>query len=125
MTRPVYKILTYTGAVLDHTIEESVISIYTKEAITEQIGHCNITLPLKIGTRTVYDDIAEHDKVKVYFGYDTVDATPSFVGFVETISSPLRTQAGYVRQISGFSQGEILMNRIKSDKFFELIPFKS
>ena len=119
MANPVYKIETLTAAVLDHTITSDVVRIYTKDIITEGVGHFNFTVPTKKNGSYYYDDIALGDIVKIYFGYGSVGATPNFIGKVGRISAPLSTQSGYQRIISGFSQGEILLRRLKRWRTFD------
>lgn len=121
MTTPVYKIETYTGAVLDHTIEKEAISIYTKEILTNKIGHFRIALPTKKNGGYYYDDIALHDKVKIWLGYDSVSGNPQFIGRVGHITAPLSTKGGYIRIISGLSQGEILLRQFKKNKYYDAI----
>lgn len=116
MTNPVYKIETYTGAVLDHTITNEIRNIQFKETLTDAIGSFSFTVPTKKNGGYYYDDIALHDKVKIYLGYDSVPANPNFIGRVTTISGPLSMQQGYIRIVSGFSQGEILLRRQKTNK---------
>jgi len=122
MTNPVYKIETYTGAAKDHTIEKNALNIYFKEVVTDGIGHFSFMVPTKKNGGTyIYDDIALYDKVKIYLGYDNVGETPNFVGRVGTISAPLSIQGGYVRVISGLSQGEILLDRLKKNKYYDAV----
>lgn len=114
--KPVYKIETYTDAVKDHTIEHDVKSIKTKEILTNAIGYFQFVVPTKKGT--VYEDIALNDKVKVWYGWGTVSGDPDFIGRVGNISAPLNAQSGYVRVISGLSQGEILLRRQNKNKYY-------
>lgn len=121
MTTPVFAIRTYTGAVLDHTITDA-SSVYFKEVVTDGVGHFTFTLPAKKGSLYTYKDITLYDKVKIWMGYDSVDPdsdTPLFVGRVGKILGPLSTERGYVRQISGLSQGEILLRRFKKNKTWQ------
>jgi len=114
MTIPVYKIETYTGAVLDHTIEKEA-NVYFKEIITDGIGHFSFTVPTKKNGNYKYDDIALNDKVKIWMGYDSVSGNPDFIGKVGKISASL---SPYLRVISGLSQGEILLRRFKKNKMY-------
>jgi len=118
MTRPVYKIETYTGAVLDHTITKSADNIYFKEIITDGIGGFSFTIPTKIGGSYKYNDIVLNDKVKIWMGYDTITGNPNFIGRVGAISAPLTVKGGFIRRISGLSQGEILLRRLNKDKYY-------
>jgi len=115
---PVYKIETFTGGVQDYTIEKDALLIACKEIITSAVGSFQIILPTKKGGDYIYTDIALHDKVKIYYGYNSVGATPNFVGYIGTISAPINTKQGYIRVLSGFSQGEILLRRQKKNKFY-------
>lgn len=119
MTNPVYKIETYTGETLDHTITKDAVS-YFKEIVTDGVGHFMFTVPTVKGKPDpyYYDDIALGDKVKIWFGHDSVSGDPDFVGKVGKISAPLSTQSGYLRVISGLSQGEILLRRFKHSKYY-------
>lgn len=119
MTKPVYKIETLTGAQLDHTITSDAVAVYCKEIVTDAIGNFRFIVPTRKNGGYFYDDIALHDLVKIYFGYDTVDATPAFVGRVGNITAPLSTSQGYVRIVSGLSQGEILLRRFKTNKYYD------
>jgi len=118
MTKPVYKVETLTGAVSDHTIEDEVVSLYFKDVLTDGVGTFSFTVPTKKNGGYYYDDIALNDVVKIWLAYDSVGATPNFIGKVYTISTPLNTQQGYVRIISGLSQGEVLLRRFKTNKYW-------
>lgn len=106
---PVYKIETYTGAVLDHSITSDAYSINIHERLTDAIGQFTVLLP----SNSQFEDIALHDLVKIYLGYDSVPATPNFVGRVLRIEDGFTKQSGYLRNISGLALGEILLRRIK------------
>jgi len=116
MSVPAYKIETLTGAVLDHTIETEATFNF-KEILTDGVGYFSFTVPSR-KIDYVYNDIAQNDKVKFYVGEDTVPANPNFIGYVGDISSPLKTEAGFIRVISGLSQGEVLLNRLKKNKYY-------
>jgi len=120
LTEPVYKIETWNGS-LNHTIEKEAIRVYSKEIITDGIGHFSFTVPTKKNGGYFYDDIALNDKVKIWFGYDSVSGNPDFVGKVGRINGPLSTSQGYVRTISGLSQGEILSRRLKRWRTYDSI----
>jgi len=120
---PRYKIETYTGAVLDYTIEKDA-TVYAKNVVTESVGNFNLVLPTVKGTADdfIYDDIALNDTVKIYFWLEdegSCPATPNFVGKVGKISAPLTVENGYVRQISGLSLGEVLLRRFKVNKYYD------
>ena len=119
MTKPVYKIEVYTAAVLDHTITNEVANIYSKEIITDGIGHFMFTVPGDYK----FDDVALNDIVKIYYGYNEIlpAVTPNFIGRVGKISGPLTSDSGYLRIISGLSQGEILLRRFKKNKYYDAI----
>jgi len=125
LTHPVYQIETWTGGVKDHTITGEAIGIYTKEVLTDGVGHFKLSVPTVKGIANpyYYDDIALNDKVKIWFDYDSVSGDPDFIGFVERISAPLSTQSGWIREISGFSQGGVLLRRFKTDKFYDAVGF--
>ena len=118
MTKPVYKIETLTGAVSDHVITDDA-TFYYKDVLTDGVGTFSFTVPTERGGNYLYDDIALNDKVKMWLAYGSVGATPNFVGKVTSISAPLTTQQGYVRTISGLSQGEVLLRRYKTNKYWQ------
>lgn len=103
-----YKLETYTGAILDHTITNDALNIYYKQTLTDAIGYFKIILPSK---PTTYNDIALFDKVKIYAGEDSVPANPTFVGRVTDICGNMSGN-DYTRTITGLDQGEILLRRI-------------
>jgi len=116
--KTVYKIETYTAAVLDHTITDEALSVYFKEILTSGVGHFSFSVPAKRGQHYHYDDIAVNDIVKIYGpAYNTVPANPTFIGRVGKISGSL-TENGWIKTISGLSQGEILLRRFKYNKFY-------
>ena len=106
---PVYKIETYTGAVLDHTITSDAFNINAHDRVTDAIGQFTIALP----SGSQFEDIGLHDTVKIYLGYDATPANPNFVGKVQKIEDGFTKGYGYVRKISGLALGEILLRRIK------------
>jgi len=115
MTNPVYKIETYTAAVLDHTITEDLVSLHVKTRITNAPGIFSFTFPTKKnGDTYYYNDIAIDDKVKIWLGYDAVSGDPDFVGKILNISAPLSVGTGYIRVFAGKDQGEILERRQKT-----------
>lgn len=118
MTKPVYKIETYTGAVLDHTITKDAVSVYFKEVVTDGIGHFMLIVPTKKNGGYFYNDILLADKIKIWMGYDSISGPPDFIGKVGKISARLSVQSGYLRVISGLSQGEILLRRFKTNKYY-------
>lgn len=113
--KPVYKIETYTAAVLDHTITSSALNINVKHSLTDAVGSFRFTVPTRTAGSYIYDDIALHDKVKIYLGYDSVGATPDFIGYVDTVPGTLSTPQGYVREVSGLCLGEVLLRRLKTN----------
>lgn len=120
MTRPVYKIETYTGAVLDHTIENEALTIRTTEVLTDNVGSFSFAVPTKKnGSDYYFDDVSVFDKVKIWFGYDTVSGDPDFIGRILRISAPLSMETGYIRVFKGRSQGEILQRRFKQNKHWD------
>lgn len=119
--KPVYKIETKTGAVLDHTITDEAVSIYFKEILTSGVGHFSFSVPAMKGKNYYYDDIAVNDTVRIWLCYDTVPANPHFIGKVGKISGLLSTPTGLIRTVSGLSQGEILLRRQKKNKFYNAI----
>lgn len=119
--KPVFKIETLTGAVLDHTITDEADNIYCKSVATDAIGHFVFSVPTRKGGSYYYDDVALFDKVKIYLGYDSVPASPTFIGRINNISAPLSVGSGYMRTISGLDQGEVLLRRFKRDKLWDAI----
>lgn len=118
MTFPVYKIETWTGGVKDHTITDEALDIMVKHVLTANVGTFSFTVPTKKVGGYMYDDIALNDTVKIWLDYDSVGATPDFVGKVCLISAPLSTDTGFVRIIKGRDQGEILRRRLKTQKIW-------
>jgi hypothetical protein len=121
---PNYKIMTYTGAVNDHTITSDAIRVYFKEILTSGIGYFIIVLPGTKDITKVYDDIAPFDLVKIWM-WDATDEScptnPHFVGRVLKTSADGDQQNGYMRTISGFSQGEILQRLFKTNKYYDAV----
>lgn len=120
---PTYKIEVYDPTLtLRYTITSDVLQVQYKDVITEGVGTFNLILTTEKGDSTfLYNDISLHDTVKIYLGYGTVDANPDFVGKVSSISAPSSTASGFVRQIGGLSQGEILLRRLKTNKDYTAI----
>jgi len=123
LTAPVYKIETWTGGVKDHTIEKDVVSLFFKEALTYGVGSFSFTLPTVKGVPDPYyfSDIAIDDTVKIWLDYDSVSGDPDFVGKVTKPIGYVSTQQGYIRQISGLSQGEVLLRKFKRDRLWSAI----
>lgn len=113
LTKPVYKIETYTGDVLDHTITDDAFDIIVKETLTQNVGTFTFTVPTKKNGGYYYDDIALFDKVKIWLDYNSVSGNPIAVGRVYQISGPLSMSQGYVRVIKGRNQSEILQRRFQ------------
>lgn len=106
-----------------YTFTSTLQSIRTKEIVTDGIGHFSFTIPTQELLTYHYNDIDLHDTVKIWLGYDTVPAIPTwtFIGKVGNISAPANTGEGYVRVISGLSQGEILLNCLKRNKTYTAV----
>ena len=119
--KPVYKIEVYdSNDSLLYTITDDVLQLHVKDVLTHNIGSFHFTLPTKKnGSKYYYNDIAVHDKVKIWLGYDSFDTDPIFVGRIQKIHAPLSTQQGYIRRFSGSSLGEILKRRIKSYDYYD------
>ena len=115
MTFPKYKVETYTGALLDHTITSDA-TVYFKESLTDAVGLFSILVPN--GGSYTYKDIALHDKVKIYVDYDSVPVNLNFTGYVTMISG-YTTNRGFMRRIDGLSQGEILLRRFKTNTYLD------
>lgn len=120
MSQPAYKIEVWEpgGGVALYTLTDTVASIYFKEVLTEGVGHFNFTVPTVKGKPNpyYYNDIDLYDTVKIWLDYDSVSGNPDFIGKIYKISAPLSTQSGFIRQISGLSQGEILLRRLIAAK---------
>jgi len=121
VTNPVYQIETWTGAVKDHTITTDAISLFFKEVLTYGVGNFTFMVPAKKGDTYYYDDIAIDDKVKIWLDYDSVGGDPDFIGKVTKPNGYLSAQGGYFRQISGLSQGEVLLRKHKTDTLWTAI----
>jgi len=112
MSLPVYKIETYTGAVLDHTITDDCWNIQVIMALTDQLSNFTFIVPAMKDAVKSYDDIAAFDKVKIWLAWDSVPATALFVGRVENIQNILELEK-YVRVVSGHDLGEVTNRRIR------------
>ena len=112
MTKPVYKIETYTGLTLDHTITDDCLTVQVMMALTDQLSNFTFALPAMKGLTKSYDDIAVFDKVKIYLGYDSVPANPLLVGRVENIQNQW-DEGRYVRVVSGHDLSEVTNRRIR------------
>jgi len=113
---PKYKIEIYDPTpALRYTIESNALNIRTDKVLTSNVGTFSFAIPTMMGGNPVYHDIALFDTAKFYFGYDTVDATPSFVGKVYQIHGT-STKDGIFRIIKGRDQGEVLLRRFKGMK---------
>lgn len=123
MTNPVYKIETWTGGVKDYTIEKDVTNLQFKEVLTYGVGTFSFTVPTVKGVPDPYyfSDIATDDIVKIWLDYDSVSGDPDFVGKVTKPNGRLSTAEGYVRQISGLSQGEVLLRKFKRDTLWSAV----
>lgn len=121
--KPVYKIETYTGVTLDHTITREATSIYCKEILTSGVGTFEFRVPAKKGVSATYpfSDIALDDKVKIWLGYDVIPADPIFVGRVTKAVGAFDKSSGHSRVISGLSQGEVLLRRLCKNKIWTSI----
>jgi hypothetical protein len=121
MSRPVSKIEVWEpggGAAL-YTIFDAV-SIYHREILTTGIG--NFTFRVFShkhfsGTYT-YPNIDVGDTVKIWLDWDAVAGNANFIGKITKRTGPILTRTGWVREISGLSQGEILLRRHKTNKFY-------
>jgi len=124
VTNPVYKIETWTGETKDHTIgygaDIDALNIYFREAITSSVGVFSFAVPTVKGVPDpyYYGDIAIGDKVKIWMNYDSISGDPDFVGVVTKPNGRLSTAEGFVRQISGLSQGEILLRKQKKNRLW-------
>lgn len=118
MTNPVYKIETYTGAVLDHTITADADHVMYKESVTDSIGYFSFTVPSQKGGNNSYSDIALNDKIKIWIDYDSVSGDPHFIGYVYKINSYYTREHGFFRVVSGLGYGEILLRRFKNDVYW-------
>lgn len=114
MSKPVYKIETLTGAVLDHTITDEALAIHVKTRITSAPGIFSFAVPTKKGPSYYYNDVAENDNVKIYLGYNSPPVNPNFIGKIQNISGPLSVGTGYIRVFSGMCQGEVTVRRQKT-----------
>jgi hypothetical protein len=112
MTKPVYKIETYTGVTLDHTITDDCLSVQVMMALTDQLSNFSFAVPATKEFTKSYDDVAVFDKVKIYLGYDSVPANPLLVGRVENIQNQWE-EGKYIRVISGHDLGEVTNRRIR------------
>lgn len=110
--KPVYKIETYTGVTLDHTITEDCLFLRVKSCLTDQHGTFRFELPGQKGVSKVFDDIALYDVTKIYLDYDTISASPLFVGRIENIESQWNKDR-YMRVFTGRDQSEITARLIR------------
>ncbi len=124
--KPVYKIEVWKPGATSalYSLSNDAFNIYIKEIVTDGIGNFSFWLPTKKnGSNYYYTDIDINDKVKIWIGYDTVPADPTwvFIGKIRRIYAPFPEEIGYVRQISGLSQGEILRRRFKKSRKWDAI----
>jgi len=119
---PKCKIETYTGATLDYTITDDILTVHTRDVLNG-VGSFSFALPVEKGTSSQgynYTDIALNDTVKVYFWYDDVESapsTPSFAGKICKISGVMsKEQGGFFRVFSGKSLSEVLERNILWNK---------
>jgi hypothetical protein len=114
---PQYKIEIYdVNSALLHTIRADVTDLYYKKLMNNVgVGDFKFNLPMKKADEYVYNDIDLNDQVKIYLGR-TLPANPNFIGQVTSVAAPTNSKAGFVREISGLSKGEILLRRIKGYK---------
>ena len=124
MSLPVNKVEVWepgAGSAL-YSLTNEVLSLYSKEILTDAIGHFNFMVPTKKnGSTYYYNDIDAFDIVKIWYGYGTIAGDPNFIGRVGSISAPLSVKGGFIRVISGQSQSEILQRRFKSNKLWNAI----
>ena len=102
-----------------YTLTNECLSVYFKEILTSGIGNFQIGLPTKKEATYYYMDIELFDKVKIWLG--STSGNPNFIGKISEISGPLSTEQGYLRILSGLSQGEILLRRFKENKFYNAV----
>lgn len=115
-----YKIETYTGAVLDHTITTEAHALSATENLTARVGFFDFAVNTKNGL--FFSDIALNDKVKFYFwdsSKESCPTTPNFVGKIGSISGSVDLDEGTLKVFSGLSQGNVLHDRTKSNKFYD------
>ena len=119
---PKYKIEIYDSSDnLRYTITEDA-KIHVKEVVTDNVGLFSFWLPTVKGKGYRYEDVEVFDKAKFYFWYaDTGSCpdTPSFIGKIYKITTPLNKQTGYVRIFHGKSLGEILQRQFIEYKAWE------
>lgn len=121
MTRPVGKIEVWepdAGSAL-YSITDFV-SVYYKDILTAGVG--NFTFQVyshkDFSGTYFYPNIDVNDKIKIWLDWDTVAGDANFIGKVTKRSGPILTPTGWVREISGLSQGEVLLRRFKKNKFY-------
>lgn len=117
MSRPVYKIEVYDPTpTLRHTITKA-RRVYYKDVLTSSIGIFGFSVPTKKNGTIEYEDIAKHDIVKIWL--DTLTGDPDFAGRVVNITGPLNTEQGWIREITGLDNGEILLRRHKKNRVWD------
>ncbi len=116
MPEPASKVEIWQSGALLYTFQNEVIDLYYSEMVTDGIGSFRFSIPTKKdGATYYYNDIALNDTVKIWLDYAPISGSADFIGKISRISAPLSTQEGYIRQISGLSQGEVLMRRLKRE----------
>ena len=120
MTRPVGQIEVWDPSPAKIYTITDFVSVYYREVLTSGVG--NFTFRVYShkdfsGTYT-YPNIDVGDTVKIWLDWDAVAGNPNFIGKVTKRSGPILTPTGWVREISGLSQGEILLRRHKKNKFY-------
>jgi len=117
LTFPVYKIEVYSpAAVLRYTITKEVIDVYSTTSLTDRIGTFSFSVPSEAPDGTSkYGNITVFDTIKIYYGYDSVGATPDFIGKVYQIQAT-KNDSGTFRTIKGRDDGEVTTRRFKGMK---------
>ena len=121
MTRPVGKIEVWEpgGGSALYTVTDFV-DVYYKEIITYGVGNFRFRVysHKDFSGTYYYPNIDLGDSVKIWLDWDTVAGDANFIGKVTKRSGPIRTPTGWIREICGLSQGEVLLRRHMKNKLW-------
>ena len=116
---PKCKVEVWQGGALLYTLTDRAETIRIREVLTDEIGTFEFSVPTKIGTDYVYNDINVGDTVKIWLGYADAGGLPTdpiSVGKIYRINAPLNIKSGFIRVFNGRNLGEILDRQIKGRK---------
>jgi hypothetical protein len=99
-----------------YRLDDEVVSLHTKETLTDGIGTFSFTLPTaKDVTQNLYNDVALYDKAKLWINYDSITGDPLTVGPI--CQTQASVAGGFMRTFLCKNQGEILTRRFKTKNY--------